>query len=69
MNNRELITELSKMTKVSIQDCENVMKAFEELLTEGFSEKKWKSCAFDFVVRMVNAIKNDKESFDPSSTK
>lgn len=43
MNKTEIITEVSRMTSVSVADCEKVLDAFEEVLGEELNRKGWKT--------------------------
>lgn len=69
MNHDELIQRISERTGVDTGSCDKVIRAFEDVLNEGLSEKEWKSRMFDRVVQMMNSVKAKKDARDiPNNT-
>ena len=60
MNKTEIITEVSRMTSVSVADCEKVLDAFEEVLGEELNRKGWKNGIFDVIFKIMSKIKSKK---------
>lgn len=60
MNKTEIITEVSRMTSVSVADCEKVLDAFEEVLGGELNRKGWKNGIFDVIFKIMSKIKSKK---------
>ena len=60
MNKTEIITEVSRMTSVSVADCEKVLDAFEEVLGGELNCKGWKNGIFDMIFKIMSKIKQEK---------
>ena len=60
MNKTEIITEVSRMTSVSVADCEKVLDAFEEVLGGELNRKGWKNGLFDMIFQIMSKIKSKK---------
>ena len=60
MNKTEIITEVSRMTSVSVADCEKVLDAFEEVLGGELNRKGWKNGIFDVIFNVFFLISRKK---------
>ena len=60
MNKTEIITEVSRMTSVSVADCEKVLDALEEVLEGELNRKGWKNGLFDMIFQIMSKIKSKK---------
>ncbi len=59
MNRSEIIANVSEKSGINIPDCEKVMDAFEEILSNEFSRKNAGNI-IDKVMNLLNYIKNSK---------
>ena len=57
MNKREIITKVSERSGISWEECEKVLDAFEEVLSDELSSSKKMSGAFDKVYKLMSFLK------------
>ena len=60
MNKREIITKVSERSGISWEECEKVLDAFEEVLSDELSSSKKMSGAFDKVYKLMSFLKGKK---------
>ncbi len=61
MNKREIVAKVSEESGVSLQECEKVLDAFEEVLSDELSSSKKISGAFDKVYKLMSFVKGKKD--------
>ncbi|MCD7962047.1 MAG: hypothetical protein LUF90_00465 [Rikenellaceae bacterium] len=61
MNHTELILEISKRTGIAPEDCDKVMKTFEDVIAGELSMKGWKNGMFDTAFKIMNSVKVKKD--------
>ena len=61
MNKREIITKVSERSGISWEECEKVLDAFEEVLSDELSSSKKISGAFDKVYKLMSFVKGKKD--------
>lgn len=61
MNKKELVIKVSAKAQVSEEECLKVINAFEEVLSEEFSDSGSAGSAFDKAFRMMSFFKKQKE--------
>ncbi len=57
MNKTEVIAEVSRMTNISVSDCEKVLDAFEEVLGGELNRKGWKNGISEMIFKIMGKIK------------
>lgn len=57
MNKTEIITAVAGKSGVNHQECEKVLRALEEVLSEELSQENWKRGAFQTVYNLLSSIK------------
>jgi len=62
MNNTELVARVSQISGHSREVCQKVLDAFEQAMSEGFSEKSWKTKALVSVSRVLNNIREKQQA-------
>ncbi len=62
MNKREIITKVSERSGISWEECEKVLDAFEEVLSDELSSSKKMSGAFDKVYKLMSFLKGKKDN-------
>ncbi|MCD8185379.1 MAG: hypothetical protein LUD68_02675 [Rikenellaceae bacterium] len=62
MNHTELTARVSQLSGLSAETCQKVLDAFEQAISESFSEKNWKTKALVHVSRMLNSIRERQEN-------
>lgn len=60
MNNREVVAKVSELSGVHFDDCQKVLNAFEEVLSDELSNSKDIGRAFDKVIKVMDFLKNKK---------
>ncbi len=60
MNKTEVIAEVSRMTNISVSDCEKVLDAFEEVLGGELNRKGWKNGISEMIFKIMGKIKGKK---------
>ena len=53
MNKTEVIAEVSRMTNISVSDCEKVLDAFEEVLGGELNRKGWKNGISEMIFKIM----------------
>lgn len=61
MNKKELVIKVSAKAQVSEEECLKVINAFEEVLSEEFSDSGSAGSAFDKAYRIMSFFKKQKE--------
>ena len=54
MNKTEVIAEVSRMTNISVSDCEKVLDAFEEVLGGELNRKGWKNGISEMIFKIIS---------------
>ncbi|MFP3721697.1 HU family DNA-binding protein [Niallia circulans] len=60
MNNMEMITKVSEKSGVSTEDCQMVLKALEDVLSEELINSKDVGKAFDKIYKLLSFFSNKK---------
>ncbi|WP_144463027.1 HU family DNA-binding protein [Siminovitchia fortis] len=60
MNNSEVIMKVSEKSGVNADDCQKVLEAFEDVLSDELSNSKDISGAFDKFFNVLSFLKNKK---------
>ncbi|WP_455672791.1 carboxypeptidase regulatory-like domain-containing protein [Phocaeicola sp.] len=58
MNKKEIITLVADKSGISYEDCEKVIHATENVLSEELSHKGWKRSTFETIYRILTSIKS-----------
>ncbi|PWA09753.1 hypothetical protein DCC39_12375 [Pueribacillus theae] len=60
MNNTEVMMKVSEVSGINIDDCQKVLNAFEEVLSDELTHSKDVSNAFDKIYKVLSFLKNKK---------
>lgn len=61
MNKTEIINKITERSKISREECEKVINAFEEVLEDELSDSKGISGAFNKIYNVLHYFKEKKE--------
>lgn len=64
MNNKEVVAKVSMKSGVNFADCQKVLDAFEEVLSDELSNSKNVGSAFDKIYKVLSFLKNKKGDFN-----
>ena len=62
MNKREIITKVSERSGISWEECEKVLDAFEEVLSEELATSKRVGNIFEKVYKIMSFLKGKKDN-------
>lgn len=60
MNNTEMVAKVSEKSGVNMNDCQKVLDAFEEVLSDELAHSEDVSSAFEKVYSVLHFFKNKK---------